>query len=72
MHPSRGWKIVSANLFRRVFVWVIKMLECDIIDVSEGIDINKISESRECMLCHYWYFKGVGYKFSTFPLAVKT
>ena len=22
MGSSRGWKIVSANLFRRVFVWV--------------------------------------------------
>ena len=36
---------------------VMKMLQHDKIDVSEGIDINKTSESRECMLCHYWYFK---------------
>ena len=33
------------------------MLQYDGIDVSEGIDINKTSESKECMLCHYWYFK---------------
>ena len=26
-------------------------------DVSEGIDLNK---SKECMICHYWYFKGIG------------
>ena len=33
------------------------MRKYDRIDVSEGIDINKTSESKECMLCHYWYFK---------------
>ena len=33
------------------------------IDISEEIDINKTSASKECMLCHYWYFKDVGYKF---------
>ena len=39
------------------------MLQYDRIDVSEGIDINETSESKECMLCHYWYFIDVGYKF---------
>ena len=33
------------------------------IDVSEGIDTNKTSVSKECMLCHYLYFKDVGFKF---------
>ena len=33
------------------------------IDVSEVIDVNKTSLSEECMLCHYWYFKDVGFKF---------
>ena len=42
------------------------MLQCDRIVVSEGIDINKTSESNECMLCHYWYFKDVGYKFQPY------
>ena len=28
------------------------------IDVSEGIDINKTSASKECDICHYWYFLG--------------
>ena len=32
------------------------MLEYDIIDISEGIDVNKSSNSRECSLCHFWYF----------------
>ena len=33
----------------------IKMF--DRIDVSEGIDLNKTSESNECDTCHYWYFQ---------------
>ena len=33
------------------------------IDISEGIDINKTSLSKEYMLCHYWFFKDVGFKF---------
>ena len=42
------------------------MVQYDRIDVSEGIDINKISESKEYMFCHYWYFKDVGYKFQPY------
>ena len=33
------------------------------IDVSEGIDVNKTSASKECELCHYWFFKDAGFKF---------
>ena len=33
------------------------------IDVSEGIDVNKISASKECELCHFWFFKDIGIKF---------
>ena len=39
------------------------MLQYERIYVSEGIDTNKTSASKECMLCHYWYFKDVGFKF---------
>ena len=42
------------------------MLQYDRIDVSEGIYINKTSESKECMFCHYWYFKDIGYKFQPY------
>ena len=31
--------------------------------VPEGIDTNKTSLSKECMLCHYWYCKDVGFRF---------
>ena len=39
------------------------MMTCKKIDVSEGIDVNKINASNECELCHYWLFKDVGSKF---------
>ena len=32
------------------------MLEYDRIDFSEGIDVNKANASKECDICHYWYF----------------
>ena len=34
----------------------MKMLYDDRIDVSEGNDVNKTSESKEYDICHYWYF----------------
>ena len=39
------------------------MLQCQKIDVSEGVDVNKTSASEEREFCHYWYFKDVGFKF---------
>ena len=39
------------------------MLLYEIIDVSEGLDPNKSNKSKECMICHYWYFKDIGYKY---------
>ena len=32
------------------------MIEYGKIYISENIDINKKNKSKECMLCHYWYF----------------
>ena len=39
------------------------MLRYQKIDVLEEIDLNKTSASKECELCHYWFFKGIGFKF---------
>ena len=33
------------------------MLQYQKTDVSEGIDVNKTSVSKECELCHYWFLK---------------
>ena len=42
------------------------MLENDRIDVCEGIDINKRNVLKECKICHYWYFKDVGFKYEPY------
>ena len=39
------------------------MLRYEKIDVSEEIDANQTSASKECELCHYWFFKDIGFKF---------
>ena len=39
------------------------MLRYQKIDVSKGIDVNKTSASKECELCHNWFFKDTEFKF---------
>ena len=39
------------------------MLYYNRIDVSEGIDVNKASQSKEWDICHYWYFLNKRCKF---------
>ena len=39
------------------------MLYYDRIDVSEGIYVNKTTESKECNFCHYYCFLNKGLKF---------
>ena len=36
------------------------------IDISEGIDVNKTNASKECNICHYWYFKDIGFKYELY------
>ena len=38
------------------------MLRYQKIHASEGIDVNKTSASKECELCHYWFFNDIGFK----------
>ena len=42
------------------------MLKYDRIDISEGIDVNKTARSKECMLCHYWYFLNKNFSYGPF------
>ena len=37
------------------------MLEYNMIYISEGIDINETYASKEYYICHYWYFKDIGF-----------
>ena len=42
------------------------MLEYERIDISEGIEFNKTNLFKKCDICHYWYFKDIGYKYKPY------
>ena len=42
------------------------MLEYERIDISEGIDLNKTNLSKDCDICHCWYFKYFGFKYQPY------
>ena len=39
------------------------MLIYEQIDVSETIDFDKTKKSKECIICHYWFFKDKNFNF---------
>ena len=41
------------------------MLYYERTDVSKGTDLTKSNSSKECMICHYWFFNH-GFKFQDF------
>ena len=42
------------------------MLQYERIDISVSIDFNKTNKSIECMICHYCYFKYIGFKYQSY------
>ena len=36
---------------------------CSRIEVSKGIDVSKTALSKECIICHYWYYLDEGFRF---------
>ena len=42
------------------------MLDYRRIDISEGIDVDKTNLSKGCDICHYWYFKDIGFKYEPY------
>ena len=42
------------------------MLEYDRTDLSEGIDVNKTSNSKECSLCKFYYFLNKNFNYQTY------
>ena len=41
----------------------MKIIYYDRINVSEGIDVNKTSASKEWRICHYWYILNWSFRF---------
>ena len=49
-----------------MFLYILnnkKMLYYDRIEISKGINVNKTNASKECEICHYWYFLNYSFKF---------
>ena len=42
------------------------MLKYNRINISQGTDVNKTSASKECDICHFWYFKDIGFKYEPY------
>ena len=42
------------------------MVEYDKLDISEGIDINKNTASKERGICNYWYFSDKNFKYEPY------
>ena len=51
------------NCLKDEFLYEIQIMHHDRIDFSEGIDVNKRRELRECNICHYCYFLNKDFKF---------
>ena len=51
------------QVFLDEYLYELQMLEYDRIDVSQGIDVNKTNASKECDICHYWYFLNKCFKY---------
>ena len=42
------------------------MLVYERIDISDEIDADKSDKSKECLLCHYWYFLDKNFSYGSF------
>ena len=42
------------------------MLQYERINISEGINFDKTNKSAACIICHYWYFKDIDFKYQSY------
>ena len=45
---------------------IMKVLKYDRIDISKGTDVGMSNKSKECMLCHYWYFLNKNFSYGPY------
>ena len=56
-------KKLQMHYLKNKFLYKIKIICFDRIDAPGGTDVDKISKSRDCDNCHYWYSLNKGFKF---------
>ena len=42
----------------------------EIETIKGGIYVDKTNTSKKCDICHYWYFKDIGFKYEPYPCNV--
>ena len=42
------------------------MLKYDKVDITEGIDLKKTNDSKECISCHFWYYLNKNFSYGPF------
>ena len=47
-------------------LYQLQILEYERNNIPQGIDVNKASASKKCDICHYWYFKDIGFKYEPY------
>ena len=45
------------------YLYKLYMLEYDRIDMSGEIDVSKTDSLHEWIICHYWYFLDISFRF---------
>ena len=50
-------------MFLNGCLYIINAIYFERIDFYEGIDVGKTIASKECDICHYWYFVNFSFKF---------
>ena len=60
----------SGKYYPQIFLdeclYEVQILEHERIDVSQGIDLNKSHRSKECDICHYWYFLDKNFDYESY------
>ena len=55
---------IKINPMHNIFKWMFAYYKCYIsIELKFLKELNTISESKECSVCHYWYFLNKGFTF---------
>ena len=49
------------QIFLDECLYELLMLEYDRMNISDRTDVNKTNASKEYDICHYWYFKDIGF-----------
>ena len=58
--------VVFPQIYSDECLYELEALECDRIDISVEVNINKTNTSKECKICHYWYLKDIGFKYEAY------